>query len=472
MPSYLNRQSKIRINSADIRNKPSNVSQLIDILGIDVASEDTSNNAQNTRKKYEVFTSGSNDVTALTRQVTSSLYHTVFDQDHTLQTSNELLDITIGLHENSREVTDTSTSTDSSGKLLFPDSVLMMREKINIYRQYAQYLLGNASSYFVAPYGSEDTANRITSAIFINIHRLFTRDEVKKDTFAIQIRKAGTTLTAAGSNPLIYSDSGALTNHRLTQQGGSVASLKDSSDNPVGLVFYERGIVVLDASKVLEYEDFSSSTTAVTTPLTAGQSYKIASLGDTTTTNWRNLGVPSDVTPAANLIFTAADPQPSDVTGYGTGTVYASDNLITGDIDAAANVADPLTNTTVSFNNNLRHLFVSGSIDDVLDHVCSTRFTRENTSAIAFQNKTVINSSLIFCRAAPSQANYSSNPTYLNTDGSIRVIDDPDVDDPFVYITTIGLYDANNNLLAVAKTSRPIEKNPETDLSIRIRLDF
>ena len=79
---------------------------------------------------------------------------------------------------------------------------------------------------------------------------------------------------------------------------------------------------------------------------------------------------------------------------------------------------------------------------------------------------------MIFCRAAPSQCNYSSNPSYTKSDGSIRVIDDPENDDPFVYITTVGLYDSNNNLLAVAKTSRPIEKNPETDLSIRIRLDF
>jgi hypothetical protein len=34
------------------------------------------------------------------------------------------------------------------------------------------------------------------------------------------------------------------------------------------------------------------------------------------------------------------------------------------------------------------------------------------------------------------------------------------------------MYDANDNLLAVAKMSRPIEKNDEKDLTVRVRLDF
>ena len=480
MPSYLNTQSQINVNAADIQNKSSNVSQLVDILGIDIASKDTSSVEQNTRKKYEVFTSGSVNQDNGTRQVTSSLYQTVFDQDFSLQTSNELLDITFGFHESSREVADNTTGTDASGKLLFPDAVLMMREKVNIYRQYAQYLLGDASSYFYVPYESTVEANKINSAVFINIHRLFTRDEIKKDTFAIKINKdenADDTLGSAGSNPIIYSDSGALTNHRLTQHGGAVASLKDSNSNEVGLLFYERGIVVLDASRIFKYEEFNTAGTQnVTSALTAGRSYEIKTLGTTTVTQWRNLGVLDGITPAEGTRFVAKNPQPSSssISSYGTGTVDPSTNILTGPIKAAVGFqsSDATSVTTLDFENTLRNFFVSGSIDDVLDHICSTRFDRTSTSSIAFQNRTVINSSLIFCRAAPSQCNYSSNPSYTKSDGSIRVIDDPENDDPFVYITTVGLYDSNNNLLAVAKTSRPIEKNPETDLSIRIRLDF
>ena len=39
-------------------------------------------------------------------------------------------------------------------------------------------------------------------------------------------------------------------------------------------------------------------------------------------------------------------------------------------------------------------------------------------------------------------------------------------------ITTIGFYDANDNLLAVAKLSRPVEKSSERDITYTVRLDY
>jgi hypothetical protein len=53
---------------------------------------------------------------------------------------------------------------------------------------------------------------------------------------------------------------------------------------------------------------------------------------------------------------------------------------------------------------------------------------------------------------------------------------DPSLSDesqePFTYVTTIGLYDNTERLVAVAKLSRPVEKNPGRDLTFRVRLDF
>ena len=115
---------------------------------------------------------------------------------------------------------------------------------------------------------------------------------------------------------------------------------------------------------------------------------------------------------------------------------------------------------------------VSGSMDNILEHFCSTRFSSGSNTAVTFQNITNINSTLIFCRATSDEFNYSSNPTFLKSDGSIRVIDDPTTDRTFSFITTIGLYDSLNNLLAVAKLSRPVENNDEKDMTFRIRLDF
>jgi hypothetical protein len=116
-------------------------------------------------------------------------------------------------------------------------------------------------------------------------------------------------------------------------------------------------------------------------------------------------------------------------------------------------------------------LWTSGSIDNILDHICLSRVGRATSTALGFINQTSINSTLYFCRVGPNDANFSSNPTYIDTDGTLRCIQEKG-DDPFSYVTTIGLYNDSNELLAIAKTSRPIEKNPEVDLSISVRIDY
>ena len=92
------------------------------------------------------------------------------------------------------------------------------------------------------------------------------------------------------------------------------------------------------------------------------------------------------------------------------------------------------------------------------------------------QNRTGINSSLYFCRASADEFNYSSNPTFLDANGNINVIDVAARQDgsqkSFTFVTKVGLHDAEGNLLAVAKLSRPVEKNSEKDITFRVRLDF
>jgi len=118
-------------------------------------------------------------------------------------------------------------------------------------------------------------------------------------------------------------------------------------------------------------------------------------------------------------------------------------------------------------------LFYSASVDDILDHLCSTRFTGSDVTVMAFANQTNINSTVYFCRLAADRFNYSSNPTYTDSNGRIVVIDpgQEDIQRGFTFFTTIGLYDADNNLLAVGKTSRPVFKSVQRDYPIKVRLD-
>ena len=109
--------------------------------------------------------------------------------------------------------------------------------------------------------------------------------------------------------------------------------------------------------------------------------------------------------------------------------------------------------------------FVTGStIDNCADAIRSRIYN------IQFNNTTELNSSIYFCRANHNDFNYSSNPTYL-TGSKIRVKDST-VDNPVSYITAVGLYSSDNELLAVAKLSEPLKKDPSTELTLRVRLDY
>ena len=74
---------------------------------------------------------------------------------------------------------------------------------------------------------------------------------------------------------------------------------------------------------------------------------------------------------------------------------------------------------------------------------------------------------LVDAVASGSEMNFSGNPTGVNpeTGGSI-------FDEPASYITSIGLYNHTNDLLAVAKLSKPVRKDEATTLGGQVKLDF
>ena len=89
---------------------------------------------------------------------------------------------------------------------------------------------------------------------------------------------------------------------------------------------------------------------------------------------------------------------------------------------------------------------------------------------MSFNNTTELNSTIHFCRANHNDFNYSANPTYLS--GSKIRVKNNTLDSPVSYITTVGLYSADNELLAVAKLSEPLKKDPTNEMTIRVRLDY
>lgn len=145
-------------------------------------------------------------------------------------------------------------------------------------------------------------------------------------------------------------------------------------------------------------------------------------------------------------------------TGTGVGLLYyqAGVVVLTGSVFGTADmnsdgdeVEAVLTGSTIPENANaLRHRF----------------------SNLAFNNTIELNSTIYFCHANSNEFNYSANPTYLS--GSKIRVKDVSQDSPSSYITAVGLYSADNELLATAKLSEPLKKDPSSTLTLRVRLDY
>ena len=92
-------------------------------------------------------------------------------------------------------------------------------------------------------------------------------------------------------------------------------------------------------------------------------------------------------------------------------------------------------------------------------------------SQFGLNSEETITSDFIFVRTRNSEFNYSENPSYIS--GSTgEVIYDYFINNPQTYITTVGMYNDSNELLAVAKLSKPLNKDFTKESLIRVKLDF
>ena len=95
----------------------------------------------------------------------------------------------------------------------------------------------------------------------------------------------------------------------------------------------------------------------------------------------------------------------------------------------------------------------------------------ESGSFFRARSEEEVTSTHYFCRIQNKDYNFSNNPTFFtSSDGSFT--NASFFKDPKVYITTVGLYNENNELLAVAKLSKPLLKSFSKEAVIKVKLDF
>tara|TARA_B110000240_G_scaffold195920_1_gene246626 strand:- start:739 stop:1812 length:1074 start_codon:yes stop_codon:yes gene_type:complete len=81
-----------------------------------------------------------------------------------------------------------------------------------------------------------------------------------------------------------------------------------------------------------------------------------------------------------------------------------------------------------------------------------------------------ITSQYYFTRIKNSEFNYTTNPSFIDNQGSLRF--QSMVDQPTVYITTVGLYSDAGELLGVAKLSKPLAKDFTKESLIKVKIDY
>ena len=99
------------------------------------------------------------------------------------------------------------------------------------------------------------------------------------------------------------------------------------------------------------------------------------------------------------------------------------------------------------------------------------RLSTGGASSFALNSQETVTSDFVFVRARNGEFNYSENPSFISG-SSGTIVYDAFIQNPQTYITTIGLYNDNNELLAVAKLSKPLKKDFTTEALIRVKLDF
>jgi hypothetical protein len=113
----------------------------------------------------------------------------------------------------------------------------------------------------------------------------------------------------------------------------------------------------------------------------------------------------------------------------------------------------PLTALTASAQNN--HLKLYNSIV---------------SGSITLKSSETVSSRYFFTRVKNSEFNYTTNPSIIDANGNLLYT--TLINNPQTYVTTVGMYNDNNELLAVAKLSKPLTKDFTKEALIRIKLDY
>lgn len=116
------------------------------------------------------------------------------------------------------------------------------------------------------------------------------------------------------------------------------------------------------------------------------------------------------------------------------------------------------------------NLYIDESYNTATNNINSLYNAIHTGSYFSLKSEETVTSNYIFVRVRNSEFNYSTNPSNISSSGDL--LHNVMVNSPQAYMTTVGLYNDNNDLLAVAKLSRPLLKDFTKEALLTIKLDY
>ena len=438
--------------------------------------------------------SGTYNVAASGREVniktfSHGMFQSVYDYPYASSSANHILDLSAGFSTNASSLSSSATSQAA--------------KKVNIYNQMAQVLAGYDTGSNVRTFDADGNfagsgGTKHHNVIFVNFSRLLAKDEIKKGSFSMNVGTS-TSYTAPFDSISTVSDSDATNSYKTNSPAGEYGILKNTAATATVKITFSNAPTVGNAITILALQTDGSTTTSAT--FTAHASTTSATLFSRqgSDNGAANLKAAIEQSGIASLVTVSAVSGTSititQKTGGANGNTAITSNLanvtvgaasaasngtFSGGVDASsigllyyqagvAVLSSSVFSTSAQIMNN-----ATSSVEDVLKKSTIDNLSdgiRNRVQNISFNNTTELNSTIFFCRANHNEFNYSSNPTYLSGSKIIVKNDEP-LNLPRSYVTTVGLYSPDNELMAVAKVSEPLRKDPTNELTLRVRLDY
>ena len=187
-----------------------------------------------------------------------------------------------------------------------------------------------------------------------------------------------------------------------------------------------------------------------------------------TTVNYVDGGRVFDIISGSNGVATTASPLSGGTKGY---TASGSYGLFLPDIGLI--LLNPSALVLPSAAGGLGLSLISGSatIGDSSTNMNNIFKAINSGSYFALNSQETISSDYVFVRIKNQDYNYTTNPSFISGSTGTLIYSNF-INSPQTFPTTVGLYNDNNELLAVAKLSQPLTKDFTKEALIRVKLDW